>query len=385
MTTAADPMTLIAQFADTSWRADPFPLYRRLADEFGDFAGDNFFLATSYSAASQVLRDDRFGNAPTDDTIFLAMNPPEHTRMRRFVTKPFSPTAVQKWASRIDALVSDLLDKAEERGTLDVVGDVAYPTPLTVICELLGAPEEDHDDLRRWSRAIAPTLDPFPLQPDLAKAAQEAEDEFRTWAAALAQRRAAHPGDDLLSQLVVQQAAGALNERELTGTCLLLLFAGHETTVNLISAGVLALLQDGTAWDRIAEDPSLAPAAVDELMRYLSPVQYTSRSALADASINGTSLVKGTEVFLLIAAANRDPAEFDHPDRLDLDRPNNHHLGFGLGIHHCLGAPLAKLEAQVAITNLARRYPRLHLIDGDPPTWRPTLTLRGLERLPVAV
>ena len=379
-------MELLIALAAPDGRRDPLPIYRALVDELppGALPGNRF--EARHAIVETVLRDDRFGHQQQPDrppeTVFLTMNPPEHTRLRSMVTRPFTPRSLRAWRERIERVVAALIDRAIDSGSMDVVDDFAYPTPLTVICELLGAPEEDHDRLRAWSRTLAPTLDPLQLTPDQMKVMEEAEGEFRAWAGELAGRKRVEPGEDVVTDLVAQRDAGALTDGELEGTCLMLLFAGHETTVNLISTGVHELIRDGDAWKRLVADPGLAASATEELMRFVSPVQITSRTALADVELGGETIPAGEQVLVVLALANRDPDVFTDPNTIVLDRTPNPQVGFGAGIHHCLGAPLARLEGEIAFRALATRLPGLRLAEDEPP-WRSTVVLRGLQHLRV--
>jgi cytochrome P450 len=328
---------------------------------------------------------------------FLVRNPPDHTRMRSLVSKAFTPKMVSRLAPRIEELVDGLLDRAlaaegavgRRRPTdadgegVDLIEALAYPLPVTIISELLGVPAADEARFQAWSHSLARGLDPdFLLPPDVRRRQTTARAEFAEYFRALAAKRRADPGDDLLSALVgVREGGDALSEPELLVTCTLLLVAGHETTVNLIGNGTLALLRDPDAMARFRADPGIAPNAVEELLRYDSPVQLTLRLALTDAEVGGEPIAKGEPVLVLIGAANRDPEAHRDPDRLDLDRQPTRHLAFGQGLHFCLGAPLARLEGRITLRRLLARAPRLRL--AGEPVWKENLVLRGLERLPV--
>jgi cytochrome P450 len=398
-------------------RADPYPGYRRQreAAPIARGPGGVWFLMR-HADCSQMLRDSRFGHtepsefagnpifsgrALSPDSLldeqgvpvvsFLVRNPPDHTRMRRLVAKAFTPRMVALLAPRIEELVDELLDGAlaAERALdpagdgVDLIGALAYPLPVTIISELLGVPAGDHAKFQGWSRALARGLDPdFLLPPNVRERQRNARAEFAEYFRDLAARRRTDPGEDLFSALCsVEEAGDALTEQELLVTCTLLLVAGHETTVNLIGNGTQALLRNPDALARFRADPSIAPNAVEELLRYDSPVQLTLRLALADAEVGGQAIARGELVLALIGAANRDPDAFSDPDRLDLDRQPTRHLAFGAGIHFCLGAPLARLEGQIALRRLLERAPALRL--AGEPVWRENLVLRGLERLPV--
>jgi pimeloyl-[acyl-carrier protein] synthase len=298
------------------------------------------------------------------------------------VIKAFTPAAIGRLRSRVEELTGQLLDRVAGTGEVDLVNDLAYPLPVTVICELLGVPAQDQTRFRAWSGALVYLLDPL-VATDTLQRALAARAALRGYLGAVVAERRAHPADDLLTALVAAEDQGhRLSEPELVSMCLLLLIAGHETTVNLIANGTLALLSHPAERDRLAADPGLAASAVEELLRYDSPVQLTARHVLADLDIGGQRVREGETVLVVLGAANRDPAQFSDPDRLDLARSPNRHLAFGGGIHFCLGAPLARMEAQIALTALLRRFPDLSLADA-PPTWRDTVTLRGLASLPL--
>jgi cytochrome P450 len=312
----------------------------------------------------------------------LFVDPPDHTRLRTLVNKAFTPAAIGRLRSRVEELTAQLLDRVADAGELDLVDDLAYPLPVTVICELLGVPAQDQTRFRAWSGALVHLLDPL-VATDTLQRALAARTALRGYLGALVAQRRAYPAEDLLTALVAAEDQGhRLSEPELVSMCLLLLIAGHETTVNLIANGTLALLTNPAQRDRLAADPRLAASAVEELLRYDSPVQLTARHVLADLEVGGRRVGEGETVLAVLGAANRDPAQFPEPDRLDLARSLNRHLAFGGGIHFCLGAPLARMEAQIALTALLGRFPRLCLGD-SPPTWRDTVTLRGLASLPL--
>jgi unspecific monooxygenase len=310
------------------------------------------------------------------------MDPPDHTRLRRLVSKAFTARLIERLRPRIEQVVQELL--ADASGEVDLIRALAYPLPVILISELLGVPAQDRDRFKGWSDALARGLDPDFLLPaaDIAERDQ-ARLEFAAYFQELSALRRSDPRDDLLSALVaVSDGGDALTEQELLATCILLLVAGHETTVNLIGNGALALLRhpDQLAWLRT--HPEAVPAAIEELLRYDPPVQLTLRTALQDTELAGATIKRGELVLLLTGAANRDPTVFEDPDRLDLQRAASGHLSFGLGIHFCLGAPLARLEGEIALAALLRRD--ITLAGGDL-AYRDNLVLRGLARLPVIV
>jgi pimeloyl-[acyl-carrier protein] synthase len=386
---------------DPEFLADPYPTYHRLrAEDPVHHSPLGFWVLTRYEDVSSVLRDPRFVKEPLAALVaarfgaevprgvglsMLDRDPPDHTRLRSLVSTAFTPRVVEGLRPRIQQIVDDLITRAEAAGGMDVIEEFAYPIPVNVICEMLGVPVADHDRFRGWSLDIARGLDSIWLPPDSeiprrsAASRHAISDYFR---GLIAQRRAS-PRSDLLSALIAAEAAGdKLSEEELVATCILLLIAGHETTVNLIGNGMLALLRHPAELRRLRESPGLITSAVEELLRYDGPVQRTARVASADATIGGRTIAKGDMVMPFIAAADRDPAQFPEPDRLDLSRSDNRHIAFGWGIHFCLGAPLARIEGQIAIDALVRRLPALELATHEP-EYRQSLTLRGLKTLPV--
>ena len=327
---------------------------------------------------------DELAQAMDDNRPFLFRDAPEHTRMRGLVSKAFTPRMVEGLRPRIEVLVDELLDGAYERGDIDIVRDFAYPLPIQVICEMLGIPEGDRDRFSEWSAVLARGLDPEFLQPEGALEERlSVVGAFSEYFFGLMSERRRAPGDDLLSQLALAEEAGdVLTEGQMFSTAILLLVAGHETTVNLISGGVLALINHPDQWARWREDPSITPRAVEELLRFVSPVQLTGRALLDDIELPGATLPKGHYVLSVIASANRDPEAFSDPEALDLSRAENRHLGFGFGLHHCLGAPLARLETAIALPRLLERTGSLEPLS-DQVTWRDNVVLRGLANLPV--
>jgi len=386
---------------DPEFLADPYPTYHRLrAEDPVHQSPLGFWVLTRYDDVSAVLRDPRFIKEPLAALVaarfgaevprgvglsMLDRDPPDHTRLRGLVIKAFTPRVVDGLRSRIQQIVDELITRVQAAGSMDVIEEFAYPIPVNVICEMLGVPLADHERFKGWSLDIARGLDSIWLPPDSevprrsAASRHAINDYFR---GLIAQRRAS-PRGDLLSALIAAEEAGdKLNEEELLATCILLLIAGHETTVNLIGNGVLALLRNPGELERLRATPGLITNAVEELLRYDGPVQRTARVASAPATIGGRTIAKGEMVMPFIGAADRDPSQFPDPDRLDLTRADNRHIAFGWGIHFCLGAPLARVEGQIAIDALVRRLPRLELMT-DAPEYRQSLTLRGLKTLPV--
>jgi len=386
---------------DPEFLANPYPTYQRLrAEDPVHHSPLDFWVLTRYEDVAAVLRDPRFIKEPLAPFVaarfgvavpsgvglsMLDRDPPDHTRLRSLVSKAFTPRVVEGLRPRIQRIVDDLIARAEAAGSMDLIEEFAYPIPVNVICEMLGVPVEDHERFRGWSLDITRGLDSILLPPESevprrSGAARHAIGEY--FRELIAERRAS-PRGDLLSALIAAEEAGdKLSEDELLATCILLLIAGHETTVNLIGNGTLALLRHPAELRRLRETPGLIASAVEELLRYDGPVQRTARIPSTDVTIGGRTIGKGEMVMPFIAAADRDPAQFPDPDRLDLARADNRHIAFGWGIHFCLGAPLARVEGQIAIGTLARRLPNLALAT-DKLEYRPSLTLRGLKTLPV--
>jgi cytochrome P450 len=281
--------------------------------------------------------------------------------------------------------VDRLLDQVRDSHGMDVIADLAYPLPVTVICEMLGVPLDDHVAIRSWSSDIARSLDSIGLlaDPDVMARGDKARRALTEYFRRLLPGRRQRPREDLLSQLIaVEERGDRLNESELLSMCLLLFIAGHETTVNLIGNGVLALLRHPDELKKLRDQPGLIPLAIEELLRYDSPVQWTARITNTDVEVRGSQIPNGAMVVAAIGAANRDPSQFRNPDRLDIAREGNRHVAFGFGIHFCLGAPLARVEGQIALGTLLRRMPDLALQTATP-EWRDSSALRGLKRLPV--
>jgi pimeloyl-[acyl-carrier protein] synthase len=385
---------------------DPYPTYARLRAD-GRIAyrsttppHEAFIVLSRFADVQLALRDPRFGrrnfadlarsglgDGPLSRSLVRWMvfrDPPDHTRLRGLVSKAFTPKAVERLSDVIHDLVERLLEPLAERAGFDLIAEFAYPLPVLVICELLGASPAERTRFRAWSAALAKGLDsPGLLSARDLELANAAAAAMTTYFHDLLRRRRAAPAADLLSALAAAEQDGdRLTEDELLANCVLLFFAGHETTVNLIGNGVLALLRHPDQLELLRDRPLLAAQAVEELLRFDSPVQRTGRVALADVELaDGQVIRAGEAVSLLIGSANRDPRPFEEPERLRLARPEAHrHLAFAAGIHYCVGAPLARLEAQIAIACLLRRLPGLRLLD-ETPEWRPTLSLRGLRAL----
>jgi cytochrome P450 len=383
--------------------ANPYPPYHRLrALEPVHRSPLGFFVASRHADVSFVLRDKRFGKdfvgrmtrrfgpQVLDEPVYrsmrhwmLQMDPPDHTRLRGLVVKAFTARRVEDMRPRVQEIVDRTLDRVAPRGEMDLIADFALRLPVTVICDMLGIPKEDHEMIFSGARGGGRLLDPVPLS--RAEIDQANNDNLATTAYfhSLFELRRRQPGDDLTSQLVQAEEEGhKLTNEELTANVILLFGAGHETTVNLIGNGLLALHRNPDQLRLLRENPTLIANAIEELLRYDSSVQVTGRTALEDVSVGGVDVTKGESVLCLLGAANRDPAVYPDPDRLDITRPNIRPLSFGGGIHFCLGAQLARLEGEIAVATLLRRLPGLTLDDAEQPDWRQTFVLRGLNRLP---
>ena len=383
---------LFTQILDPANRPDPYPLYARLRETPVAPLADGFFAVSSYADIAALLHDPRMSKDQRKTEIplvgaqrieprpFLFLDPPEHDRLRRLVMHQFTPARVNALHDRIVALVDELLDARRDQSRLDVVDDLAYPLPVTVICELLGVPREDESRFHAWADTLAHSIDPDPGQ-KTDQTALLAGMELRNYMQELVAERRAHPRDDLLSGLAVgEDRAGRMDDSNLVITMILLLIAGHETTVNLIANGALTLLRNPAELERLRDYPERAPVVVEEVLRFEPPVQFITRFTLADIEIGGVTIPRGSGIRLILAAGNRDPARFVNPDRFDPDRPDTEHLSFSGGIHYCVGAPLARIEGHVALAALAHRLVNARLVE-DPPPYRPNAVLRGPRHL----
>jgi len=384
---------------------DPYPTYHRMrATDPMHHSPLGFYVASRNEDVTFTLRDKRFGkdfigritrrHGPQvlDEPVYRSMShwmlqqdPPDHTRLRGLVVKAFTAKRVDEMRPRIQAIVDETLDRIEPKGQMDLIAEYAFRLPVTVICDMLGIPDDDREQFFASSRTGGRLLDPVPLsraEVDESNAQNLAMAEYFRKLFDLRRRQ---PRDDLTTQLVQAEEQGSkLSEEELTANIILLFGAGHETTVNLIGNGLLALHRNPDQLRLLQSDPSLITNAVEEFLRYDSSVQLTGRTALEDTEVGGITIAKGEAVLSLLGAANRDPAVYPDPDKLDITRPNIRPLSFGGGIHFCLGAQLARIEAEVAINTLLRRLPDLRLEDAEHPAWRQTFVLRGLEKLPAS-
>ncbi|WP_066950917.1 cytochrome P450 [Microtetraspora fusca] len=392
--------SVFKRILDYSNRADPYPLYAELR-ETPVVRDDGRYVVSTYREIVELLHDPRISSIREEDVAgggsageeslpglppaFIRRDPPDHDRIRRVAMRHFgpprSPGRVEGLRGALSEIVVGLIDGFAGRTQVDVVDDFAYPLPVTAICRLLGVPTEDESRFRVWASALVEAIDPR-AGAAAERRRVEAGLELRAYLNELAEARLRQPSGDLLSALVTDDGAeGAMSRDELLSTASLLLVAGHETTVNLITNGMLTLLRHPAELDRLRRDPGRVVPLVEELLRYEPPVQMLpQRIALDDIEIAGTTIPKGATITLVLAAADRDPGRFPEPDRFDPDRADKEHLGFGGGIHFCFGAPLARLETQLALSALASRLENPRLV-ADPPPYRENAALRGPRHL----
>jgi cytochrome P450 len=386
---------------------NPYPYYERLrTSDPMHLTSFGSFVASRHAEASLVLRDKRFGKDFVERTIrrygpqimeepvfrsmshwMLQADPPDHTRLRGLVVKAFTARRVEDMRPRIQEIVDQTLDRIIPKGRMDLIEDYAFRLPVTIICDMLGIPEDHREAFYAGSRDGGRLLDPVPLSPEEIKQGNAGNLMAQMYFRQLFDLRRKQPGDDLTTQLVQAEEDGhKLTNEELTANIILLFGAGHETTVNLIGNGLLALYRNPDQLALLKANPGLITNAIEEFLRYDSSVQLTGRVTLEDIEdLGGKRIPKGETVLCLLGSANHDPAVYpDHPERLDITRPNVRPLSFGGGIHFCLGAQLARIEAEIAISTLLRRLPDLRLDDAENPEWRPTFVLRGLKRLPAS-
>jgi pimeloyl-[acyl-carrier protein] synthase len=387
---------------DEDFRANPYPHYQplfagppriinlvmdmalvaRYADVRAVLLDHANFSSTQLATSGFEEQNNLFGQDPT----MLVADPPVHTRLRRLVSRDFTPRRIRELEPRIREIAAQLVDTAQRKGSLDVMADVANTLPVMVIAEMLGVPPEMYQTFKDWSDKIVEAdnvLPGMPMPDDIKLAMSELKDFFSTQI----EKRRARPGPDLVSALVAaHEQSEALSAGELLAFVVLLLLAGNETTTNLIGNGTLAL---GRHLDQMAvlrQRPDLMPRAIDEMLRYDGPVQSTFRTAICDTNVGGTDIKAGTGVFVMVAAANRDPAHFPDPDKFDITRDPNDHLAFGEGIHFCLGSGLARAEGSIAIATMLERFPRLRLAKPEAPLrYKGSYFLRGLAHLEMAI
>jgi cytochrome P450 len=398
---------LLEVIATPQGQANPYPLYEQMRavarvsrTSFGPY------VVTGYDECQAVLRDPRlgrgigieegsaslFGDDGTRMSEFLDMSrdnmlmsdPPDHTRLRRLVSRSFTPRQVERLRPAVHALVTELLDTMADLGEVDFMSEFALPLPMAVIGELAGVPPADRAALQPAVRAAAKGIEPMlgNEETDAAIAALATLGEYFT---GLLEERRRRPHDDMLTSLVeTRESDDRLTDDEVASTAILLFAAGFETTTNLLGNGLLALLENPGQREDWRSNPEIAPSAVEELLRFDSPVQFNLRTALEPADLVGEPLARGDRIVVLQGAANRDPVRFEHPDRLDLRRADNVPLSFGWGAHHCIGAPLARMEGEIAFNALLARFPSLEILDTEP-HWRQSFTLRGLAELRLRV
>lgn len=401
MTVAQAPSTL-QRILDYSSRADPYPLYAELRRSPVARQEDGGYVVSTYREISALLHNPHLSSdahsfedpGPAlaergDPPSFIGLDPPQHDRLRRMAMRhfgpPHSPTLIDDMRPDLTAIVTGLIENLAGREQIDVVDDFAYPFPVTVICHLLGVPREDEPRFHRWVEAIVALLDFDPAtdpQERLREGVQARKDLRNYLAELLRSRRGRPPGDDLLSRLASDEGPdGRMTDEEIVSTANLLLIAGHETTVNLITNGVLTLLRHPEVLERLRREPEMIIRTVEELLRYEPPVHIIPwRAAYSDLTVADVTIPKGSRITLMPASGNRDPAYFRDPDRFDPDRRDNRHLGFGSGIHLCFGAPLARLETQIALNGLVRHLENPRLV-ADPPPYRQSAVLRGPRHL----
>ena len=380
--------TLDEQLVAPDFHTDPYPVYHRLQDEEPVYWSEAWgaWVLTRYADVMSTIRDprhfssenrlpallehlspeDRAEAAPLERHFstkgLIHSDPPDHTRLRSLVNRAFTPRVVEMMRTRIQAVVDDLLDEVQAEGRMDIIHDLAYPLPAIVIAELMGAPPEDRDLFKRWSDEIVAFQGTGRASASVVARSQRGLIEMRDYLEMLFEGRRRQPKDDLLGVLVAAEGAGErLSRDELLSTCVTFLIAGHETTTSLIGNGLLLLLQHPADLQALRDDPTLLTSSVEEFLRYESPVQRAARRITEDFEYGGRKLKAGQTALLMFGAANRDPAQFPEPDRLDIRRKENRHIAFGYGIHFCVGAPLARLEAPIAISSLLRRMPKLRL------------------------
>jgi cytochrome P450 len=393
---------------DLGFIADPYPAYAELREQAPVVLDErtDHWLVSRYEDVNASLRDRRFGRTyhhlATDEEMgrpsapewhapfwhlvrsgILDMEPPDHTRVRRLVSKAFTPRMAEALRPHVQRLMDENVDVVAGAGEIDLIPSIAEPLPVAVIAQLLGIPDEDRHLLRPWSADICRMYELAPTEED-AHIAIHACVEFSEYLRQLSRARRADPREDLISGLAqVVDEGERLTEDELIGTCVLLLNAGHEATVNVTGNGWWSLFRHPDQLRRLRDDPSLVPRAIEELMRFDTPLQMFERWVLEDVEIRGVEVPKGAELGLLFGSANHDPAVFERPDELDLGREPNPHLAFGAGVHFCLGAPLARIELETSFATLLRRFPLMELV--EEPAWKPNYIIRGLEALRVRV
>ncbi|HEX6483895.1 MAG TPA: cytochrome P450 [Ktedonobacteraceae bacterium] len=392
---------LLNQVLDYTNRADPYPIYARMREHPVWVQEDGRFIVSTYAEVRACLQDPRFssdlrkGYSQADQRTdkeeevppsLTRLDPPKHDWLRHQVMPHFSPELISGLRPRIAEVARALLDAGAERTRLDIVDDFAYPLPVTIICEVLGVPREDVTLFQTWVDQLLLAIDPEQAaNKEVAQQATSARAELRHYMGRLIDQLQRTPGPGLISAMLHDTTQEKhMTREELVTISVLLLLAGHLTTVNLIANSMLTLLRYPEHYERLRREPSIVANLVEEVLRYEPPVQFVRRTTLTEVPIAGVTIPKGAPVYLMLAAGNRDPLRFDDADRFDPARPDIEHLGFGQGIHYCVGAPLARLETQIALPELARRLQDPRLVE-DPPPYREGLRLRGPRHLVVSL
>jgi pimeloyl-[acyl-carrier protein] synthase len=381
---------------------NPYLIYHQLqAEDPVHLSSMGAWVITGYADVAKALRDPRLSSKPSEissysqrqegnslvasfiSDILFFRDPPDHTRLRRLIGKVFNTRIVEEMRPRIQQIVNELINRIEEKDDLDIIADFAKPLPVTVISHILGIPPEDRYKLKQWSHWLGYIFDPMKAS-NVSQQLTQSIVEFREYLTQLIAKRRQKPEQDLITALIqARDEHDKLSEEELLVTCMLLFASGEETTVNLIGNGVISLLRHPDQLAKLRQNPSLIQSAVEEFLRYESPLQISGRTAIEDIEIGGKLIKKGPPVFLILGAANRDPAQFHNPDQLDITRTNNDHFAFGDGIHYCMGSALARTQGQIAISALVQKLPNLQLQTNNL-EWRENVFLRGLKTLPVS-
>ncbi|MDU0070750.1 MULTISPECIES: cytochrome P450 family protein [Bacillus] len=390
-------------FLNKEFIRNPFPVYSEVREQEPVYrfllpSGHYAWIVTRYDDAVKVLSDSKFIANPlhlneADDPAepphkkiisrnLLSVNPADHRRLRRLVQKAFTPRMVERLRGRIEEIANELLDNVQDKGEMNLIEDYAFPLPIIVICEMLGIPHEDQDTFRKWSDVIMEGVN----NPHFEQQSEEVMIAFVDYLRDLIARRRKELKEDLISDLISVEVEGdVLSEHEMYALVFVLIIAGHETTVNLIGNGILALLHHPDQKAKLQNQPELIHSAIEEMLRYDGPAEVSNiRWATEDAKLGGKTIRKGEMLFISFSSANRDPEKFADPDSFNITREANNHLAFGKGVHHCLGAPLARLEGEIAIGTLLRRMPDLRLkTNADFLEWRPGMIIRGLKEIPL--
>jgi cytochrome P450 len=391
---------LLDQVLDYANRANPYPIYARMREHPVFVQDDGRYIISTYAEIRACLQDPRFSSdlrksySQADQRIvddpsqvsFITMDPPKHDWMRHQVMKHFSPELINGLRPRIKEVASALLDAQVQRTRIDIVDDFAYPMPVTIICEMLGVPREDVALFHTWVDQLLLAIDPGQAEnKEVVQQAKSARAQLRQYMGRLIDKFQETPGPGLIFAMVHDTSQEKqMTKDELISSLLLLLIAGHVTTVNLIANSMLTLLRFPEHYERLRREPSIVANVVEEVLRYEPPVHFVRRTTLTEVPMAGVTIPQGAPVYPILASGNRDPLRFDDPDQFDPERPDNEHLGFGQGIHYCVGAPLARLETQVALVELARRLQEPRLVE-DPPPYRESAFLRGPQHLLVSL